>query len=86
MPEIITQDLSQLTLKIYLQQWSFRKIGTMGTLGPKDRSSRPKGPRAGAGFLGREQRAPSLPASGSGERCNLSGVRGGVHAANAFWA
>ena len=35
------------------RQWSFRKIGTMGTLGPKDRSSRPEGPRAEVGFLGR---------------------------------
>jgi len=53
----------------YLVQWSFRKIGTMGTLGPKDRSSRPEGPRAGVGFLGRGlagrgQRAPSPPARG----------------------
>jgi len=34
-------------------------------------SARPEGPRAGKGFLGRRQRAPSPPAKGSGERCEL---------------
>jgi len=44
-------------------QWSFRKIGTMGTLGPKDRSSRPEGPaNTGVGVLG-EGAASPLPTS-----------------------
>ena len=37
-----------------------------GTVTGGARTSRPEGPRAGAGFLGRGQRAPSPPARGSG--------------------
>ena len=49
-------------------QWSFRKIGTMGTLvGPNGRSSRPEEPRAAvAGFLGRGERAPPRQLRGLG--------------------
>ena len=39
----------------------------------------PEGPRAGKGFLGRGQRAPSPPARDVGERCKLpNGVLGGT--------
>ena len=58
-------------------QWSFRKIGTMGTLGPKDRSSRPEGSRQGVLVDG--SRAPSSPARRFGSAVNcLSGVRGSL--------
>jgi len=39
--------------------------------GPKGRDARPVGPRAGVGFLGRGQLAPSLPARGPGDHCKL---------------
>ena len=45
-----------------------RKLSKSGAAswGPKGRISRPEGPRAGMGFLGRGQQAPSPPARGSG--------------------
>jgi len=54
-----------MALISYTSQWSFRKIGTMGTLGPKGRSSRPRA-ESGGGVLG-EGVASLLPTNyGSG--------------------
>jgi len=48
------------------EQWSFRKIGTMGTLCLKDRSSRPEGPRPGWGSWGRGSEPPPHQPEGLG--------------------
>ena len=47
------------------------KSGGTNLRGPKGRSSKPEGLRAGVGFLGRGQRAPPHQLVGLGERCKL---------------
>ena len=43
-------------------------------LGPLGLDSRPNGPRAGVGFLGRGQLAPPHQLEGLGERCEVRGA------------
>ena len=51
--------------------WGVNPTQAGRSFGSKGRSPRPEGPRAGVGFLGRGQRAPSPTARGLGECCKL---------------